>query len=255
MRESVINTLEIRTPEGVAFSLPLAGPFLRFAALMIDLACIAAISGLVSALLGIGRLVSPNIHAALMTLGLFAISVGYAIVTEWFWRGQTLGKRLVRIRVMDENGLRLQFGQVAIRNLFRAVDALPLLYGVGGVACLLSKRWQRFGDFAAGTIVVRHVDTAVHGIESIEPGKYNSFRAYPHLEARLRQRVSAREAALALQALMRRETLEPQPRILLFKELADHYRSLVPFPEEATFALTDEQYVRNAVESIFRAQH
>ena len=168
---------------------------------------------------------------------------------------RTWRPNLQTIRVMDENGLRLQFGQVAIRNLFRAVDALPLLYGVGGVACLLSKRWQRFGDFAAGTIVVRHVDTAVHGIESIEPGKYNSFRAYPHLEARLRQRVSAREAALALQALMRRETLEPQPRILLFKELADHYRSLVPFPEEATFALTDEQYVRNAVESIFRAQH
>jgi len=254
VRESLINTLEIRTPEGVSFSLPLAGPFLRFAAVTLDLACVSVICSAISSVLGIGRIVSPNLYAAVVTLGFFVISVGYAIALEWFWGGQTIGKRLVRIRVMDENGLRLQLGQIAIRNLFRTVDALPVLYGVGGVACLLSKRWQRLGDFAAGTIVVRHSDTAFHGADTLEPGKYNSFRAHPHLEARLRQRVSPHEAGLALHALMRREMLEPQARIQLFKELADHYRALAPFPEEATFALTGEQYVRNAVESIFRSQ-
>ena len=55
----------------------------------------------------------------------FAISVGYAIFTEWFWRGQTVGKRLLRLRVIEEQGLRLQFSQIVTRNLLRFVDMLP----------------------------------------------------------------------------------------------------------------------------------
>jgi uncharacterized RDD family membrane protein YckC len=251
MRKSLINTLEIHTPEGVVFALPLAGPFKRFAACAIDLACIATITSTFVTIISPFNIITPDIYGMLLYLGVFIISMGYAIVLEWFWRGQTLGKRIMRIRVMDENGLRLQFGQVVIRNLFRTVDMLPALYGLGGIICLLNRHWRRLGDIAAGTIVVRHIDTSVKGVDTLERGKFNSFRAYPHIEARLRQRISPQTAGLGLQALMRRETLDPESRLKLFKELADYYRSLADFPEEATFALTDEQYVRNVIETIF----
>ena len=84
---------------------------------------------------------------------------------EWYWRGQTVGKRVLKLRVMDEQALRLEFSQIVVRNLLRFVDFLPGLYLVGGTACVLSRRFQRLGDLAANTIVVRNpeVDAAESG--------------------------------------------------------------------------------------------
>ena len=253
--------LEIHTPEGITFSFPLAGPTTRFLAWVIDVACIAVgyfiLMSLVSliqvpAAFVLGKL-GPDLALALLMLAFFVLSIGYGIGLEWFWRGQTIGKRLLRLRVMDEQGLQLQFSQVAIRNLLRFVDALPALYFVGGAACLLSRKAQRLGDFAANTVVT-HVApvSASPDLEKVLADKYNSFREYPHLEARLRQRVSGDEARIALRAVLRRDEVEPQARVALFEEIAAHFRSLVAFPEEATFGMTDEQYVRNVVDVVFR---
>ena len=52
--------------------------------------------------------------------------------------------------------------------------------------------------------------------QSIKEGKYNSFRDYPHLESRLRQRVKPVEAALALDAILRRDEISPEARVELF---------------------------------------
>ena len=82
-------------------------------------------------------------------------------------------------------------------------------------------------------------------------GKYNSLREHPHLGARLRQRTSPAEAALALQAILRRDTLEPAARLEVFAEIAEHFRAKVPFPAEITTALADEQYVRNVVDVLY----
>jgi uncharacterized RDD family membrane protein YckC len=253
--------LEIHTPEGITFSFPLAGPTTRFLAWAIDRACIALAYFILVTV--IAFLLTPpavlfgslgfDLTVAMIMVAFFVLSIGYAIALEWFWRGQTIGKRLLHLRVMDEQGLQLEFSQIVIRNLMRFVDALPTLYFVGGAACLLSRKGQRLGDFAANTVVthVRPPSTSPD-LETVLAGKYNSFRQYPHLEARLRQRVSADEARIALQALLRRDALEPQARVALFEDIADHFRSLVAFPEEATFGMTDEQYVRNAVDVVFR---
>jgi hypothetical protein len=83
-------------------------------------------------------------------------------------------------------------------------------------------------------------------------GKYNTLREYPFLGARLRQRVTPREAGIVLQALLRRDILEPQARVSLFEEIAAHFQSMVKFPEEALHGLTDEQYLRNIVDIIYR---
>jgi uncharacterized RDD family membrane protein YckC len=252
-RSHKTNTLLIRTPEGITFSLLLAGPLTRFLAWIIDLACIAVAGGVMSKLLVVFHVMSPDLARAMNILGYFVISIGYSIVAEWYWRGQTLGKRLLRLRVMDEQGLHLQFSQIVIRNLLRLVDSLPLFYLVGGVACLVSRRAQRLGDFAANTIVIRTPKITQPNLVQLSSGKFNSLRNYPHLAARLRQHVSPHEAGVALQALLRRDELDPQARVELFREMATHFRSIVSFPQEATESIPDEQYVRNVVDVLFEA--
>ena len=253
MVQEKTNTLTIKTPEGIDFSLLLAGPVTRFLAWAIDLASIAAAWGVVSSLLGILGVLSRDFALGASILAYFLISVGYGITMEWHWRGQTLGKRLFRLRVMDVQGLRLQLSQIVIRNLLRFVDSLPAFYFVGGLTSLVSRRAQRLGDIAANTIVVRNPLIAQPDLDQLLEDKYNSFRSYPHLEARLRQSASPEEASVALQSLLRRNELEPMARIGLFRDIASHFSALVEFPPEAVEGLSDEQYVRNVVDAIYRS--
>jgi uncharacterized RDD family membrane protein YckC len=218
------------------------------------MASISAAAGVIATVLSVAGVVSLDLSRALTMLTYFVLTIGYGIALEWFWRGQTLGKRLLRLRVMDVQGLRLQPSQVIIRNLLRFVDSLPALYGLGGIACFISRRSQRLGDLAANTIVVRVPKISDPDLEQLLAGKYNSLRDYPHLAVRLRQRVSPREAAVAVQALLRRDDLSPEARVDLFRDIAAHFRSLVPFPDEATYGTTDEQYVRNVVDILYTAR-
>jgi uncharacterized RDD family membrane protein YckC len=250
MRFARTNTLLLRTPEGVVFSLPLAGPVSRFLAWGIDVGCILAATSLLRAIVGL--LPSASLASATYLLGYFAISIGYGIGCEWYWRGQTVGKRVLKLRVMDEQALRLQFGQIVLRNLLRFVDLLPGLYLIGGTACVLSRRFQRLGDLAANTIVVRNPDAPQPNLEQLLGGKFNSLLEYRHLAARLRQRTSPQSGAVALEALLRRDSLDPHARLLLFASLALNFRELVEFPPEAIEQLSDEQYVRNVVEILYR---
>ena len=247
-----VQLLTVRTPEGVVFATQLAGPAIRFLAWGVDLLCVSALSQLISygsALLG---MLSSDLASGLAILFTFILSIAYSIVLEWFWRGQTLGKRLLRLRVMDLEGIRLQPSQVVVRNLVRAIDFFPAFYVVGGIACLISRHAQRLGDIAANTVVVRIPRLEAPDVEQLLAGKFNSLRGFPHLEARLRQRISPAEADLALRALMRRENFEPAERLEVFGELAAHFRESIPFPPEASEGITDEQYVRNVVDTLFR---
>ena len=74
------------------------------------------------------------------------------------------------------------------------------------------------------------------------------------LAARLRQRVPPVEAGIALQALLRREGLDPEARLALFGRMAERFREAGPLPEELTFDLTDEQLVRNVVDVLFQTR-
>jgi uncharacterized RDD family membrane protein YckC len=249
-----LRVLAIRTPEGVVFSVPLAGPFARFLACAVDFALITAVSMFAGSVLSIFGLLSRDLAKALATLSYFVVSLGYAIALEWGWRGQTVGKRLLRLRVVDAQGLRLQFHQVVVRNLLRYVDRLPLLYLVGGVAALISPRSQRLGDIAAGTVVARIEETGEPDLAQALGDKYNSLRSRPAIVARLRQRVSPAEASVALRAIMRREQIDPEPRARLFQEFAARFRTLADFPPETVEDISDEQFVRNVVDVVFRTR-
>ena len=246
--------LQIRTPEGIVFSQFVAGPVTRCIAWVIDLACVVAIVQMLSLVTMFLGIFGANIAMAFYTLAYFVVSIGYAITCEWAWRGQTVGKKMFRLRVIDAEGMRLQFNQIVTRNLLRFVDALPVCYFVGGLSCILTRHCQRLGDIAANTVVVRYPRVIEPDVEQLLTGKFNSLRAYPHLAARLRQRVAPGEAAVALQALLRRDQFEPVERIELFSDLATHFQGKVQFPSEATDGITDEQFLRNIVDVIYRAR-
>lgn len=251
MSSARVNLLEVRTPEGVAFRFRLASPVLRLAALFIDWAAVAAAWTLIAIVLALFQLISRDLAGLLGAVGFFLLSQGYRIYTEWRWRGQSLGKRMLRLRVVDERGLRLTFAQVVLRNLLRFIDALPLAYLVGGVAALVTRRGQRLGDLAAGTLVVWEPEEPMPDLAAWQGEKYNSLRAHGAVVARLRQAVTPGEARAAWQALARRDELDAEARIRLFAELAGHFRALTPMPAESTDGISDEQFVRNVVDVLY----
>jgi hypothetical protein len=184
----------------------------------------------------------------------FVISLIYGILSEWLWQGQTVGKRLLGIRVMDRDGLPMHMSQIVVRNLLRPVDMLPAFYLLGGIVAVSTRYGQRIGDLAANTVVVRTRQLEPPDWQKLLAGKFNSMLEHPHLAARLRQRVTPELAGVALDALVRRDQLEDGARVELFGELAGRLRKLVEFPAEAVEGLSDEQYVRNAVEIFYRSR-
>ena len=251
MVEESIDVLRVRTADGVGFSFALASPVMRLAAWLIDKGAVTVAWSVVSGLLSLLGLLSADFARGVITVGFFVVSTGYGMTFEWIWNGQTLGKRLLHLRVMDESGLPLRFSQVVVRNLLRSVDVLPVAYLVGGVTAIFSRKAQRLGDVAAATIVVH--DAPVRGVDlaGLAPVKYNSLRGQQHLAARLRANISPALAHATLRALLRRDQFEPEARLRLFVELAAHFRSLTPLRPEFDEGISDEQFVHNVAEIVF----
>lgn len=241
----------VRTPEGVAFTFRLASPVLRLAALIVDWAAVSAVWSVLAVGIALLKVINADLAAMVAAVTYFVLSQGYRIASEWLWRGQTLGKRILRLRVVDERGLRLTFAQVAMRNLLRFVDVLPVAYLVGGVAALTSRRAQRLGDLAAGTLVVWEASEIPPDLGLLASEKYNSLREFPAVVTRLRQAVTPHEAQTAWRALGRRAELGADARVQLFQELATHFRGVTPLPAEALDGISDEQLVRNVVDVLY----
>ncbi|QYY35103.1 RDD family protein [Ruficoccus sp. ZRK36] len=246
------NRLVIETDDAVSFSLLLATPLVRALALIIDLGVIYVCQSILAVSMMLLTPFFADISTALLILGYFVTSIGYFILLEIAWDGRTIGKRLMKLRVIDANIQRLSAAQIILRNLFRVVDMLPAFYSLGGLIAMSSRKFQRLGDLAASTLVIRHQSQELPNIPSAAYNKFNSFRRYPHLEAQLKKNTVPAEHSLALQAILRRDKLETLARLELFRQLAQHFRQKVRFPAEACQDLTDEQYVRNCVDSILR---
>jgi uncharacterized RDD family membrane protein YckC len=101
----------------------------------------------------------PKWTMAIMILVVFLIFASYFIFFEWIWDGQTPGKRLMRLRVIREDGRPITLWEAIARNLLRVFDAAPgfivPVYSVGLIVIFLSGRDQRVGDIFAGTVVIR----------------------------------------------------------------------------------------------------
>ena len=93
--------------------------------------------------------------AVIIALGITLLSEGYFILFEWLMRGQTPGKKALKIRVIRDDGTPATIHEVLVRNVLRLIDFLPFSYGVGAIVMFASRLSKRLGDIAAGTIVIK----------------------------------------------------------------------------------------------------
>ena len=225
------RTVEVRTPESIAFQYELAGLGSRFLALAVDqaiqFATLGAIfAGIVLAASRLPKHLAPDAAeklgesfaiAFIITIA-FAVLFGYFILSEAVWNGQTPGKRLLGLRVVRDGGYPIDFGASLIRNLIRVGEALVGYYILAAISALISPENKRLGDLAAGTIVVRDARLAApHSLGAREEPTYASM---VHL--------AGEERALIKRFLERRDTLAPDRRKALAAQLAARVRRLVP---------------------------
>jgi uncharacterized RDD family membrane protein YckC len=149
---------EIPTPEGIELNLRLAGPVARSLAWMIDLALRLTAFGILSipvSLLG-------GIGAGISFIFWFGLEWFYPTLFEVYGGGATPGKRSLGLIVLHRDGTPVGLPASLTRNLLRAVDFLPLLYGFGLLSIVLSRDFQRLGDIAGGTLVVYREASSQH---------------------------------------------------------------------------------------------
>jgi uncharacterized RDD family membrane protein YckC len=148
---STIDTvITAETPEGIAISMRAAGFPVRCMAFLID----AAIRYMAVSTVALTLRVGGRVGTGVLLIVVFLILWLYPVIFELTPAAATPGKRAMGIQVMMANGLPLTPAGCLIRNLMRAVDMLPLLYGFAIVSMLLRRDARRLGDLAAGTLVV-----------------------------------------------------------------------------------------------------
>ena len=147
-------TLEIVAPENVAFEYRLAGPFTRAAAFAIDSAIIAVEIAAVAALcVAVASWTNASrLSTAFFLTNFIAVFWFWNAAFEAFWNGRTIGKATLGLRVLTIEGRPIGRGQALLRNVLRAAD-LALGPFLAIVFCW-NGRFARFGDLAAGSIVV-----------------------------------------------------------------------------------------------------
>jgi uncharacterized RDD family membrane protein YckC len=155
-----MDNLVIDTPEQIPLEFPLAGIGSRFLALALD-TLIQATAGVglvvIAFAMGVGGVKMPTHGAwtlALLVLLGFLLQFGYFALFEALWNGQTPGKRLTHLRVIQDSGRPITVYEAVGRNLLRIVDSIPGLYGVAIISALFSAESKRLGDYVAGTVVV-----------------------------------------------------------------------------------------------------
>jgi uncharacterized RDD family membrane protein YckC len=155
-----LNRVKSRTPESVELEFVLAGLGNRIYALIIDYLIWSSILILILIVWAflitqIAWLRSEPIRlwiTAIQILILFGVYIGYFICFETLWRGQTPGKRYVKIRVIREDGRNVGIQQSILRSLLRPIDDI---FCLGFLFILFTTQEKRLGDLVAGTILIQ----------------------------------------------------------------------------------------------------
>jgi uncharacterized RDD family membrane protein YckC len=228
------------TPEAVEVDLDIAGLGSRLIASLVD--------GLAQAAILIGGFVAGSLDPAfgegfaLVVVGLMLVTMvllGYHALFEGLWEGCTPGKRAAGIRVISADGQPVTWSQVLIRSVFRLIDLSPL----GVVAILVTKRSQRLGDQAAGTIVI-HEQRAPQPQPINFPSDPERDRLATVLDT---SSVSEREYALVRSFLQRRQAMQGGARAEVAAKLAELLESKTG---KVKGSLSDEQFLEAVLSSV-----
>ncbi|HEX3030031.1 MAG TPA: RDD family protein, partial [Clostridia bacterium] len=160
------KVLEILTPENVFVEYELAGLGSRGIAYFID----SLIKWVLTIVAYIGLFLTIDLKsyssngipsskypllAGIGFLVIFLINTGYFIIFEMIMKGQTPGKKAMKLRVIKENGEPINFFDSLLRNLLRIIENTFTLNILGSLFIIFSPNYKRIGDYSAGTIVVK----------------------------------------------------------------------------------------------------
>ncbi len=235
--------ITVTVPEGGELSLQLAGLGSRFIAgatdLIIQVLVVVALVLLTGAVSG-GR----RRDLVVLVIGLFLVWFGYPVAFEVLNRGRTPGKRLSHLRVVRDNGDAVDLSASAIRNLIRLVDGQTLFYVPTVISILATKRNQRPGDLAAGTLVIR--DAPARNRKKV-PAFTQASASDPAVTRDWDlSGVTAEEVAAVRAFLARRQTLDPKARTALANRLANGLAGKVPGASREGSA---EQFLQTLVDA------
>ena len=223
--------IDIKTPEGVTIEYELAGIGSRFGAVSIDmfLQVIVNIAMLIPLALmqRIDMLKFLNNGGEVFFIILnFIIYWGYYIIFEIFMNGKTPGKKLFGLRTIKENGRAMNIGECVARNLFRIIDNI-----LGIFPMFFSSRYKRFGDYVAGTIVIKErkgknpvtieslleesnfIKNKTENVESGQNGVRDGFR------------IDNKEYRVLKDFLERRSTIRPGYRSAMAHRLCEYFKN------------------------------
>lgn len=229
----------VLTPEYVEFDFVLAGLYSRFLAWLLDGVIVLSISAALILVLSIVSVALPGFGSALIYIVYFLVDWGYGIVLETWWSGQTIGKRALGLRVIQESGVRIGFYQAAMRNLVRPFDRFPFFYLVGGTVALFSRSHQRLGDMVAGTIVVRERRLKIPSSITQPEGETTLLKDAQFVARALK--LPSDDQEVLFNAAIRREELGMDARLGLFATLSARLQEEYGF--EKPEHLSDEKLV------------
>jgi len=246
------DKLTIETPEQTSLEFPLAGVGSRCLALILDtliqglaaiviIIALAVFSGAVSAVAERVQSAVGMWFTAIMVLFWFVIYYGYFAIFESLWNGQTPGKRIAHLRVIQESGRPVQVWQAVARNVMRFIDQLPSIYAVGLVSALISKQNRRLGDFVAGTVVVHERPLAKISV-AWASAPADGAPAIRFGAARL----GAEETRLIEAFLQRRESLDSEVRSRMAHQIAERTAAALGTTLEQARGVglgTDERFI------------
>lgn len=216
------DRVTIATPEGVDLELTLAGVGSRFAAAIVDvlLQGVVGLALFLFLVVGVG-----GVGVAIYVVAVFLVWFGYHVLFEVLASGRTPGKRWTGLRVVRVGGHPVTFVPSATRNLLRLVDYLPSFYIAGTVSILVTRRNQRLGDLAAGTLVIR--DRLERARARTPPATYAFTHPVEHGDVASWDvsAVTVEELAAVRGFLERRYELELRARNELAWQLAERLRA------------------------------
>lgn len=140
----------IETPEGIELVMPLADPVARAYAFAIDFAIRLAVMWVAAMLLGM----LGQVGTGIILIVIFFLMWGYFVLFEMLWDGSSPGKRIMKLRVVNDDFTPVNFSSSLIRNLLRTADIMPGCYGFAISTMLFNRDNKRLGDIAAKTVVI-----------------------------------------------------------------------------------------------------
>ncbi|RVU01924.1 RDD family protein [Mucilaginibacter limnophilus] len=149
-----MQTVTIHTTQNIGIDYEVAGLGDRILARLIDYGLFFVLWIATVFVIASANVSAPNLDTILL-ITLAAVFGFYDLVCEIFFNGQSIGKRIMKIRVMSLDGARPTISQYLIRWVFRIVDFGITLQLGGLISGLLTKNVQRIGDVVAGTTLIR----------------------------------------------------------------------------------------------------